>query len=290
MKTVMQWFGLPQEIMQEGDVGVEIEVEGHSLPRVGGMWRREEDGSLRGESAEYVLKKPLSLAGLEEALAYLEQRYVEYASEIHDTVRAGVHVHVNVQNLHIVHLYNFMTLYIILEELLVKYCGEHREGNLFCLRTCDADYLLTQLANAAKRREFRALVDDDLRYASMNVKALGSYGSLEFRAMRSPTGRDLSIINQWASILVNLREVAKTYTDPIDIVNGFSEGESDGFLRRTLGEYAEMFKYEGYRQMLKAGMRRAQDVAFCCKWQEFLEPEKQMIDGFPFPKARKAAF
>ena len=42
-----------------GEVGIEIELEGHGLPRMDfEYWRAERDGSLRGEAVELVLKKP----------------------------------------------------------------------------------------------------------------------------------------------------------------------------------------------------------------------------------------
>lgn len=276
MKTVAETFRIPPQKFVEGDVGVEIEVEGHNLPPAVKGWRREADGSLRGESAEYVLAKPLTTAELKVALKELARQYERHGSVIDDSIRAGVHVHVNVQTLTIVELYNFLTLYFIFEELLTKYCGDTREGNLFCLRACDAEFVIERLQHAAKTRRFGHLISDDLRYAAVNVKALGSYGSLEFRAMRST--KDFSIIQAWAEILVGLREVAKQYFEPTDIINGFSEGEAEGFLVRVLGPYAELFLgYKDYKQCLTRGMRIAQEVAFCTNWQKFREVEKKPV-------------
>lgn len=279
MRNVMSWFGVPERFKTAGDVGIEIEVEGRNLPYPEKYWKREQDGSLRGESAEYVLVKPLSLDQAAIALKSLAIDYKKAGAEIDDSVRAGVHVHVNVQTLNIVELYNFITLYLVLEELLVEFCGPTRVGNLFCLRSCDADFLVDSLKAAARGRRFRTLVDDNLRYASMNVKALGNYGSLEFRAMRSTT--DFNLIHTWASILVGLREAAKQFGEPRDIINGFSEGEAIGFLDRVLGEHADIFKdYRDVAGALTRGMRIAQDVAFCCNWQDFLEPEKPRVNPF----------
>lgn len=285
MKKVSDWFGIPPHLLTQGDVGIEIEVEGNRLPWCEKYWKNEEDGSLRGpENREYVLKKPSTLKEAELALKYLSVMYNKNDTDVHDSVRAGVHCHVNVQDLNIVELYSFMTVYIILEDLLVKFCGEFREGNLFCLRTGDAEYLLQALQDAAKQRRFRTLVSDNLRYASMNVKALGTYGSLEFRAMRGT--RDLGLIYKWAEVLVGLREAAKKFTDPTDVVNGFSEGDAEHFLHRCLGDNDHLFKCEGYAQMVSAGMRRAQDVAFCTNWQKFFE--KEVIN--PFDKLMVPAY
>ena len=282
MKTVMQWFNLPRKYKTDGDVGIEIEVEGERLPKLDKYWKNEHDGSLRGpENIEYVLERPMSLKDARIALKYLSVQYNKNDAVVHDSVRAGVHVHINVQDLNIIELYNFMTLYLILEEVLVKHCGQFREGNLFCLRACDADYLLGQLQNAAEDKNFRALVTDQLRYASMNVKALGTYGSLEFRAMRGT--RDLDVIYNWAETLLNLREVAKRYESPEKIIEGFSEGEARSFLENAIGERAEEFMFDGFERMLCDGMRRAQDVAYCVDWNNFNEVEKKLIGELEFP-------
>src|SRR3546814_21174594 len=88
-------------------------------------------------------------------------------------------------------LYSFMTVYLILENVLVGWCGHSRCGNLFCLRASDAEWLLTSIRAAAEGRTFKhSLHSDNLRYASMNVKALGDYGSLEFRTMHG--NRDMT--------------------------------------------------------------------------------------------------
>lgn len=277
MKNVQTIFGIPTNMKVAGDVGVEIEVEGLRLPQGDKYWRREQDGSLRGaENAEYVLRTPLTLHQLKMALKSLAMGYKKNESVVDDSVRAGVHVHVNVQDLNIIQLYNYLTLYLVFEELLTKFCGKSREGNLFCLRACDAEFLIQALQYAAQNRRWRTLVTDDLRYASVNVKALGNYGSLEFRAMRST--KDFDIIQTWAEILVMLREKAKEFFEPTDIINGFSEGESSTFLDRIFGQYAHIFKaYDGYEKALVRGVRIAQEVAFCTNWQELIEQEQKMV-------------
>lgn len=279
VKDVMR---IGQRKLTNGDLGIEIEVEGRNLPRPGDMWRCERDGSLRGdESMEYVLAKPSTIEQVTVALDNLDHSYVQTGSRVDESVRAGVHVHVNCQKLSMKQLYTFMVLYITLENVLLKFCGEWREGNLFCLRCQDAEYLLTRLIAATRNKDYVGeFQDNNVRYSSMNVKALGDYGSLEFRAMRST--RDLSLILTWAKMLLHLREVSKRFVDPVEVVQKVSQLGGKAFLELCLGEHAKLFaNVKSVEELLFDGVRLSQCVAYCTDWDAFDEP--RMIGGVPFP-------
>lgn len=279
---VKQAMQTPRNRLTKGDIGLEIEVEGRWLPVLRKYWRTDRDGSLRGEeSAEYVLARPSSLPEVGTALEYLANRYEVSGSRIDDTIRAGVHVHINCQQLTMLELYNFFTLYLVLENVLIKYCGEYREGNLFCLRCQDAEFLLYTLIQAAKDKTFLlSFHNDDLRYASMNVKALGDYGSLEFRAMRST--KDLNAILKWVKILLNLREVAKKFDSPVRIIEQVSMMGTQSFLRECLGEHVDFFNnVDGVDKLLYEGVQLAQCLAYCTNWADWDKPI--VIGGLEFP-------
>lgn len=284
MTTVAKAFGIVK--LTDGDVGVEIEVEGKGLPLRVKDWLSEVDGSLKGEeSREFVLAKPSSLIEVRKALDNLDKAYIDMGTRVDNTVRAGVHVHINCQHLTMTQLVNFMVCYLIIENVLVKWCGDFREGNLFCLRACDADDLLRVLIEAFRgdRKHYKLLLrQDHYRYASMNVKALGDYGSLEFRAMRGT--RDLDVIYKWAEALYGLREFSKTFKRPSDIVEAFSIESPEGFFQMALGKHAKEFtpKNKGdLIPMLTDGMRCAQDVAYARDWDSF-EPKMKTIGGLEF--------
>ena len=278
MTSVINAFRIGERYLTDGDLGIEIEVEGDNLPRCNKYWRHERDGSLRGESMEYVLEKPLSLPDVGKAIKHLDQRYKENNTNVHESVRAGVHVHVNVQKLDVVGLYNFITSYIILEEMLIKYCGEYREGNLFCLRVKDADYLLYMLEKVAGNKNYKNLHTDILRYASMNVKALGQYGSLEFRAMRGT--RNLSLIHDWAAMLLGLREVSQQFETPSDIVDYFNAVGSEEFCDRFLGQYMHYFEQYDKDALLTEGVALVTPLAKHTKWTTH---DSVNIGGLDFP-------
>lgn len=270
MKTVAKWFKLPSNKLCDGQIGLEIEVEGATLPRPSRYWKVDADASLRGESCEYVLKNPLSLPQAKLALDHLGKCYTEASTVVYESVRAGVHVHINCQDLNIVQLYTFMTLYLALEPLLVHYCGSTREGNLFCLRSQDADYLPWVLAQAAQTKDFTSFDNEDLRYASMNVMALATYGSLEFRAMRGTA--DLEAIWTWVKLLHTLKVKAQGYDSPADIIFDMSGRGAEEFARHVLGDdlYPKVCVGKATtRKLVMEGIRSAQDVAYCCDWEEF---------------------
>lgn len=278
MKTVQQ---IMKVAPVNGDVGIEIELEGHNLPHTPDFWNMERDGSLLGESMEYVLRKPSTAEEATKALQYLKGLFKVNQTVINDTVRAGVHIHINCQKLTYVQLYNFFTLFLILETPLVKWCGEGRSGNLFCLRCKDADYLLTSLRQAVKEKEFlKIFKTDDLRYAAMNVKALGQYGSLEFRTLRSCA--DLTRVDKWFKVLLGLRHHAEALDNPMEIISKFSYLGPNEFAKKYLGDFYNELDLENLHTDMHEGMRNAQHVAFACEDWNRLLPNTRTIGSLEF--------
>lgn len=279
MKTVQQLMKVKPV---DGDIGIEIELEGRDLPMTNHYWRMERDGSLQGESMEYVLRQPSSTVEASKALQYLQVCFKDMGTKINDTVRAGVHIHINCQKLTYVQLYNFFVLFMIMEVPLVQWCGEGRSGNLFCLRCKDADYLLSALREAVRTQKFvEVFKTDNLRYAAMNVKALAQYGSLEFRTLRSSS--DLTRVDRWFKVLLNLRQHAERIQGPGDIISEFSYLGPHEFAKKYLGDFYKELKLETLEQDMHEGMRNAQHVAYSCENWDKLLPDTKCVGGLEFP-------
>jgi hypothetical protein len=275
MSTVKDLFHLSGVVT--GDLGVEIEVEGRNLPEAPMGWRGEHDGSLRGESREYVLTKPQTIAQVDTRIKRLKRAFSDNGGSIDDSVRAGVHVHVNVRHLTIPKLANFMAAYLVLEELLLKHCGEFREGNLFCLRSCDAEYLLYYLSMYLQPDRVRLLGSDDVvRYSAMNVCSLPRYGSLEFRALRTP--QDLDKVTAWASVLLNLRKVAEGYENPQKLLANFNPME---FTKKFLGNsFTSLTSGYDFESMAMDGYQRILPIFTDIDWALY---KGKVIGGIEFP-------
>lgn len=149
MLTINQLFAPKTQV---GRFGIEIEVEGQNLPPAIPYFKRVADHSLRGESAEYVFDKPLNLDQVHKAM----DAFIFYMNgvKVDDSDRTSVHVHLNVQQWTVKRVFTFFMLYAMFEEFLVKFCGESRENNLFCLRLKDAEGLILTLGRAFKRKRF----------------------------------------------------------------------------------------------------------------------------------------
>ncbi|AJT60758.1 putative amidoligase [Citrobacter phage CVT22] len=247
-------------------IGVEIETEGQRLPKVDSeLWRSDVDNSLRGEAWEYVLKEPVHKDKLHEAMEEMKAEWKKAKSVVKDSPNAGVHVHINVSDLTVTELYNYLALYLVMEEILIDKCGTNRIGNLFCLRASDAEYLLDMLAEAIKTTDLSILHTDDLRYAAVNVKALGDYGSIEFRAW--PSNGDLKGIEWWANILMHLKQVAKATDNPAQVVGDISMHSPEVFFKSIMKEYADDIEWKhSYNQSMMEGVRRVQQFAFEGAW------------------------
>jgi len=265
----------------QGDLGIEVEMEGLQLPKEGSKyWKVEMDGSLGGpDNAEYVLRKPIKVGNLYDALKGLKSSFKEHGSKLKPSVRAGVHVHINVQDMSVLDVANFVTLYLVLEDLLLEVCGEGRQSNLFCLKGCEAEYMIYQAAQFFKTEDIGYLDHNNIRYSGINLAAIPKYGSVEFRSFRTP--KDINEIGDWAETLHELKELSKEYECPSDILSGYSDFNPVEFLTKHLPRYADkLMDLDDWQSKLKRGMRSAQDLAFSQRWGK-----KVKVDDVEIPDA-----
>lgn len=282
MNTIIDLVGVDRKA---GLIGIEIEVEGENLPNADNIkdtgffdtWLITQDGSLRGEAWEYVFRQPLSYKDTGEALEMLEAQYKSHNSVVHDSIRAGIHVHVNIQDLTVKQLYTMFTIYYCLENILVNWCGEDRVGNHFCLRSCDAEYILFALHHAfAEGGRAGELASDSIRYASMNVASIFKYGSLEFRSLRST--RDWTRLLNWVQALIHIKEAATRFSDPKSVIESISINGPVVFARNVLQDKFQIFETNNLEELVYSALRNVQALAFNLdvKAAEHIVPRKDL--------------
>lgn len=275
MRTIKQLIGIDPAYYSDKHLGLEIEVEGENLPDyVSDKWRVESDDSLKTEEAfEYVTRKPHTLYGIKCRINELKKAYDDKGTTVFESVRAGVHVHLNVQDWNVKQVMTFATAYYVIEDVLMQYAGENREGNLFTLRAQDAEYIIFRLVEVLKQRNLNILNTDIIRYASMNFYSLFKYGTLEFRGMRG-TG-DLDAIYDWVRVIDELSRTAKEdYADPAEVLNSMSGHGELNFIRKLLPETYGLVIANNphFEKQIRKAARRVQMLAYTTNWVELAKP------------------
>lgn len=257
--------------------GIEVELEGKGVksyitPNVNDWWTVHKEDSLRAlkagdECVEYVTRQPYEMPLLEKAVDALFTFLNDPKVQVYESYRTSIHVHLNFALETFRTVYNFMTLCIILDELLVSQNGEHRIGNNFCLRAKDALGQLVQLTNSIEGgHQFFGLHENE-RYSSINFASLMKFGSIEFRSLECTT--HIGRLMHWIGTLQAIKERARSFKNPMEVIAKFSLLGPREFLTNILGPYALKYRaVDGFEEMLRNGMRNAQDLAYASAWNE----------------------
>lgn len=288
MATVAEIFGMRD--IKSGDLGIEIETEapqpGYIVPAIKG-WTHKPDGSLRDYGVEYITKEPIKIDSLTEHL----KTWKTSLGLIHGTfnnlsVSTSVHVHLNVQGLTPLQVLNFYLTAILFENVMSKYAGPDREGNLFCLRTVDAENIYERIKRSAKR----AVTEKDLLasfnptgqpklYTNIHTVPIKQLGTVEFRVMRGTT--DVIEIEAWTKVLYNIREFSKKFANPVEILRYVKEFGSIGVMREVFDEHFERFYYNGVEKDITVGLLYLADFACCRKsWDLVASKPKNTEDPY----------
>ena len=295
--TVQGIFGT---LKTTGKVGLEIEVEGSGFPKtyeddedcdesdlIPAQWRYTHDGSLRGfDNAEYVLVRPLEFEDVPEAIDDLWKMFKDYGSKLDESNRTSVHVHLNVQEFRLNRLCAFAGLWFCVEDLLVRWCGDHRVGNMFCLRASDAPVIVSKLRKLVVNGDVRGITNDDgLHYAGFNTQALAKFGSIEIRTLRGAT--DPTVIKTWVAILERIYTISEHYQDdPRTVCQLFSGRHYRDFIQEILGPYTDAvldsleMSEDDIRKSVHQGVRIAQNICFCSTWEEYRQTATAKPDPF----------
>ncbi len=267
-------FRSPAQDNQE--IGIEIEVEGRGLPRDGLVgWDIHEDGSLRGESAEYVFRGPTTRYDTSVRLRTLNDRLIDSGARINQSYRTSVHIHMNCRPMLIKQIYSNIMLYIMCEDVFAEIAGKDRIGNLFCLRAKDAGFFIDQLRESIIRDNIGLLGQENLRYSAVNPQALFRHGSLEFRSFRGTT--DIELIQQWVNLLCALKDAATRYPNPVEVCKDFSTKGPVAWAQSIFNDQQIASFPRGWEDMLTEGVQLIQHAAFGHDWSIPATPEEKVV-------------
>lgn len=246
-----------------GDIGIEIEAEMVSPFYDNNPfqkdWRIEEDGSLKQNGTEFVLRSPVKFWKVGDTIDKFKNSLKKSGAVINPSIRAGIHVHLNMQDSTIKDFYNLMLCYYPMETVLTRFCGESREGNLFCLRSRDALYIPEMIELSIRKQKLELLRTTNLRYAAFNVQSLFQYGSVEFRAFG--TTPDLHNLKLWIEIIRRLKQYSKKVGNSWEILQKISGFGGRQWLVEVFGEnIVSQLEYDDMENDIMEDSRDIQDV------------------------------
>lgn len=270
-----------------GDVGLEIETETkepYEPPKMS-FWSTHADGSLRDFGIEYVLRSPVAVGkGVNEALQEFQDK-TKGIKFVKDSVTTSVHVHLNMLNETPLTMVNFLTVYTLVENLLVRLAGETRRSNGFALPLCDAEDNYRNMLSliravglivpGTKKRDLGGNAsftfnEDHAKYAALNLSSLGRRGSLECRLLEGTT--DPERIKLWINVLFALVKYARQDKYPNDLIINYKNNGSR-VLTDIFGDLYPAVKHKDQDELLDRNFYYAGNMAYIVHdWKKILTP------------------
>ena len=287
-------YGFTKYKKYDGEFGIEIETETkdpYDAPSFT-YWSVHQDGSLRDFGQEYVLKQPVKYEyALPEALAEFEKRTAKIPF-IKDSLSTSVHVHVNMLNESFKTMGNFLTLYSLLENILIRYSGPDRLSNLFCLPICDAEITYHNIISMMKHAETKSyksmmMNENHVKYAACNLSSFNQFGSIELRSFRGET--DIKSIQDWVDIIYRILQYSRKDISPRNILADWKSKEikilDDIFsknIRKSLSHKEEL-------KLIEQNIWYAANIAYSVKDWELLDTPVKLPEFKPKQKELDAA-
>lgn len=273
------------EIEAEFDERVTNDVLRYAIPMNG--WRAERDGSLRN-GLEYVFNQPMTLTSADKALKTFAEKTAAFPFRY--SIRTSVHFHINVSTYRLSQIFSILAGYLLVENILVAYNGIDREGNLFCLRSKDAEGLILDLSRELESgRLFNNSASDNTRYSSLNLKALKRFGSLEFRFVKGTT--DVNLIWIWALTFIKIIDFFKDKTVD-EILNLYTQREPLEILKLVLydkmyAKIGEVFNIDQVDMMMQENALYLMVLNSALNKATFLDKEQTNEDSVVDPVYRR---
>ena len=218
------------------------------------------------DKREFVLIRPCKREDTLARLSSLSADLEEHGSKINPSYRTGVHIHTNVRDMTFNQVFTYIFSYYMFEDALMEFAGADRVGNLFCLRARDAEGIGRTLEKAIKTHKLLALYTDNIRYSSMNLKALKQYGSIEFRGL--PFNGDFQQIESWIQLLLAVKDFSLTVENPKELVALLSKKGGATLAKEVFGDLFPLLPKVDWDVLLLNSVRLVQRLVYLIDWED----------------------
>ena len=285
-----------------GAYGIEIETEApnsYEYPRLK-YWRCERDGSLRNHGVEYVFRGAVDIEDSDPAFREFQSCDKEYKF-YKESVSTSVHIHVNMLNETFLTLANFITLYALLENVLIRYSGPDRLSNLFCMPMRDAEGVVSHIVNMLQfinRGMFNkiALNPEAVKYGAINCAPLTKWGTVELRSFRGETDTDK--IKKWMKLIDKMKSFSKREGMTPPMILDTYRKTREGIVQEVFQELSNEVAYSDNHALIVKNLPFAAQMAVVSKdWSNFgvmkikpvyKEQVKKTLDEYSMTRFGKA--
>ncbi len=125
--------------------------------------------------------------------------------------------------------------------------------------------MIEEIGKAIEQQSLGCLHSDNIRYSSMNLKALKEYGSIEFRGL--PFSGDFDQIEVWTKLLLAVKDYSLTLETPRNLVENISKLGCKKLGEEVFKGLAEHLKVPNWNSMLD-GVRLVQKLIYLNEWKD----------------------
>lgn len=269
--------------LKPGNVGLELEVEFKPSYSAGSFYNHDHSWLMKGDQSlknglEFVGRNPFKVGPtLLPKIKAITEPLAASGMVDEGNPRGSFHVHVNVLGKTLVQIWNAVTAYWLIEDVLLRYCAPHRYYNHFCLRMNSAPGLIAAcVSDINNHASFNSFPENTFKYSALNLATVRTFGSLEFRAMHSTL--DANAIHLWTTSLFSLVENAgDKFSDPSEVMEAYLNSSKDEFLFLLLPPdmVSKLAEHRDYYSSLHSSKRRVSGIAYAVQdwaaWQTTVE-------------------
>ncbi len=257
------------------EVGTEFELEGEGLSDVTtklltkgcDYWTGKPDGSLGRGGREFTFTKPLHRDNAKKAINDLFATLATDA-KVKNSDRCSTHMHLNFQHMTLMQVYNYLTLFYMLELPFFKVFAPERVGNGYCMPMFECSTIAQNFGRNLREGVMKHGMDSSQRYCALNVAALSEFGSLECRMLGASDNPDKPIT--WMEILLELYDYVKNNPrlTPEEIITSF-QTDYTGFTRSTFPKVWQAIGHlDDVEKLIQFGVYAVQDFVYAVDWKE----------------------
>lgn len=254
---------------RQGDVGIELEVEGDNLP-AGGVtndFLGKADGSLRNgmEYISGILRRKDVKTSVDTLFTTLHKNGVRLVP----SYRCSTHIHENYLDHTFGEVLGAYICWAMIEPAVFRVLPAGRDGSLFCVSSYDSGDLPLFFERFCEgiANGFLHGWNPRGKYSSLNISRLGpsdapALGTLEYRVF--PLSTNGQTVQEWSDWLGNIKTFVKQHylEDPtfVSMVR-WAEANPIRFVETIIGNKVLHFTFEETRALVDFGVRQGYELA-----------------------------